>query len=100
MSENFVAFSDAYQKFSIDLLQGQAMKIDYPKAIVKLEPENAPAEITHKRVTVRFAKPIPAIIGADMKIYGPFAAEDVASVPAENAKILVKQGLAEVVEVP
>jgi DNA replication initiation complex subunit (GINS family) len=30
-----------------------------------------------------------------MKIYGPFKAEDVASVPAGNAKILIKQGLAE-----
>jgi DNA replication factor GINS len=48
---------------------------------------------------VRFLKPIPAIIGGDMKTYGPFAAEDVASVPAENARILVKQGLAVVVEV-
>jgi len=34
-----------------------------------------------------------------MKTYGPFMVEDVASVPLENAKILVKQGLAEVVEV-
>jgi DNA replication initiation complex subunit (GINS family) len=34
----------------------------------------------------------------DMKTYGPFMVEDVASVPVENAKILVKQGLAENVE--
>jgi DNA replication initiation complex subunit (GINS family) len=42
---------------------------------------------------------VPAIIGSDMKTYGPFEAEDIASLPAENAKILVKQGLAEKVEV-
>ena len=48
---------------------------------------------------LRFLKAIPSIIGADMKTYGPFAAEDVASVPADNAKILVKQGLAVVVDV-
>jgi DNA replication initiation complex subunit (GINS family) len=33
-----------------------------------------------------------------MKTYGPFLVEDVASVPVENAKILIKQGLAELVE--
>ena len=34
-----------------------------------------------------------------MKPYGPFKVEDVASLPANNAKILVKQGLAVLVEV-
>jgi DNA replication initiation complex subunit (GINS family) len=33
-----------------------------------------------------------------MKTYGPFKAEDIASLPVENAKILIKQGLAERVE--
>ena len=35
-----------------------------------------------------------------MKTYGPFLAEDVGSVPVENAQILIKRGLAEAVEVP
>ena len=52
----------------------------------------------HKRVALRFIKEIPAVIGSDMKTYGPFMVEDVASVPVENAKILIKQGLAELVE--
>jgi len=51
-----------------------------------------------KRV-LRFLKEIPAIIGADMKTYGPFQPQDVASLPAENAKILTKQGIAVEVEV-
>jgi DNA replication initiation complex subunit (GINS family) len=33
-----------------------------------------------------------------MKTYGPFKVEDVASLPIENAKVLIKQGLAEKVE--
>ena len=57
------------------------------------------AQASHKRVTLRFVKNIPAIIGADMKTYGPFIVEDVASLPVENAKMLVKQGLAVLVEV-
>ena len=59
----------------------------------------AKARKPNKRVTLRFLKDIPAVVGADMKTYGPFLAEDVGSVPAENAKILVKRGLAEAVEV-
>ena len=38
-------------------------------------------------------------MGLDMKTYGPFMVEDVASLPVENAKMLVKQGLAVLVEV-
>jgi DNA replication initiation complex subunit (GINS family) len=83
--ESFVAFTDAYQKFAKDLMQGQTAKVD--------------AEVSHKRMTLRFTKSIPAIIGLDMKTYGPFMVEDVASLPVENAIILVKQGLAVSVEV-
>jgi DNA replication factor GINS len=81
----FLSFTEAYQKFAKKLLQGQVLKVDVEKA--------------RKRVALRFLKAIPAVIGADLKTYGPFMAEDVASVPVENAKILVKRGLAEVVEV-
>jgi DNA replication initiation complex subunit (GINS family) len=56
-------------------------------------------EKVHRRVVLRFVKPVPAVIGADMKTYGPFLVEDVASLPVENAKILVKQGFAQMVEV-
>ncbi|MEM1539917.1 MAG: hypothetical protein QXJ07_00830 [Candidatus Bathyarchaeia archaeon] len=48
-----------------------------------------------KTAVLRFLKDAPAIIGKDMKVYGPFKAEDIASVPLENAKILVGHGLAE-----
>jgi DNA replication factor GINS len=52
-----------------------------------------------RKSVLRFVQPVPGIIGADMKPYGPFKPEDVASVPVENAKVLVKQGLAVEVEV-
>jgi DNA replication initiation complex subunit (GINS family) len=66
-------------------MQGQTAKVE--------------AEVSHKRMTLRFAKSTPTIIGLDMKTYGPFMVEDVASLPVENAKILIKQGLAVLVEV-
>jgi DNA replication factor GINS len=81
----FLPFAETYQGFAKSLLQGQELKVA--------------SEMPHKRVALRFIKAIPGVIGSDMKTYGPFMAEDVASLPVENAKILVKQGLAEVVEV-
>ena len=117
MSENFVAFTGAYQKFSEELLQGQAQMPEKPVTVQVQAPiptvtikaptaQAQPAPITvklitessHKRAVLRFTKNIPGIVGADMKTYGPFVAEDVASLPVENAKMLVKQGLAVLVE--
>lgn len=56
-------------------------------------------DLRRKRIAVRTLKDVPAVVGADMKTYGPFKAEDVASLPVENAKILVNQNLAEKVEI-
>jgi DNA replication factor GINS len=55
--------------------------------------------LKRKRIALRLLKDVPAIIGADMKPYGPFKTEDVASLPLENAKIFIKQNLAEKVEI-
>ena len=51
-----------------------------------------------KKKLVRFLQEIPAIIGADMKTYGPFKPENIATLPSENARILIKQGAAVEVE--
>ena len=84
----FLSFSEAYHGFVKRLLLGQVLEVGVAKAP---HPQG--------RVALRFLKAIPAIVGVDMKTYGPFLAEDVGSVPVENAKGLVKRGLAEVVEV-
>jgi DNA replication factor GINS len=76
---------ESFQTLLKNILSGRL-----PQVEVKHEPK--------KRV-LRFLKEIPAIIGADMKTYGPFKPEDVASLPLENAKILTKQGIAVEVEV-
>lgn len=51
-----------------------------------------------KRVLLRFLQEIPAIIGSDMRTYGPFKAEDIATLPTENARLLVGKGIAVEVE--
>ena len=70
----------------------------FAKDIVRGQLPTAKVEEIHKRVALRFLKEVPAIIGADMKTYGPFQVEDLATLPLENTKILIKQGLAEKVE--
>jgi DNA replication initiation complex subunit (GINS family) len=81
---SFVSFAESYHEFSDKLLRGQ----------VSSQGLKARAGKARKRVVLRFITAVPAVIGADMKTYGPFMVEDVASVPVENADILVKQGLA------
>jgi len=54
--------------------------------------EALPAPIEH--VKVRFLKEIPAIVGADMKTYGPFKEGEIAELPKPNAEALIKQEVA------
>jgi len=49
---------------------------------------------------IRFLKAVPAIIGIDMKTYGPFQLEDMVAIPVENAENLIRRGLAKEVEIP
>ncbi len=49
---------------------------------------------TKRAVTVRFTRRVEERVGFDMKRYGPFEAEDVASIPADSAEVLVSGGAA------
>jgi len=51
-------------------------------------------ELAHRRemnrnVVLRFIKPVSELMGADLRRYGPFKPNDLASLPAANADILV-----------
>ncbi|MDV3278254.1 MAG: hypothetical protein LYZ69_07295 [Nitrososphaerales archaeon] len=50
-----------------------------------------------RSTTVRFVKHVNELVGLDMRRYGPFEPEDLASLPAANADVLVASG--EAVEV-
>ena len=77
--------AETYQAFLKDILKGHPSRIE--------------KEEKSKKVLLRFVQEIPAIVGSDMKTYGPFEPEDIATLPSENARILVKQGVAVEVEV-
>jgi len=47
-----------------------------------------------RSVVVRFLKPIDKIMGTDLHTYGPFEAEDVATLPFENASALIGKKIA------
>ena len=45
-------------------------------------------------MVLRFIQEIPALVGSDLKTYGPFEPEDIATLPPENARVLIKQKIA------
>lgn len=47
-----------------------------------------------RSIVVRFLKPIDQIVGSDLEKYGPFDAEDVATLPFENATALIGKKIA------
>src|SRR5918996_1574795 len=64
-------------------------------ALVKGRPkvlESISARVRSKQIVVRFLKPIEAFVGIDMNKYGPYAQEDVASLPFENARSIIDGG--------
>jgi DNA replication factor GINS len=79
--------AEVYDKVLKDVVEGRTPSLE-------VETAQKP-----KRILIRFLREIPAIAGIDMKVYGPFKPEDIASIPAENAEMLVKQGVAVRVEI-
>ena len=47
-----------------------------------------------RSIVVRFLKPMDQIMGTDLQSYGPFDAEDVATLPFENARSLIGKKIA------
>ena len=63
---------------------------------VTIESEVPKKEINY--LLVRFLDKTPALVGIDLKNYGPFQKEDVANLPEKNAKILIFEKFAEKIE--
>ncbi|MCP8308187.1 MAG: hypothetical protein H3Z54_05765 [archaeon] len=75
-------FDRRWKKVGLAIKKGQPSKLD---AISE--------ELSSRFTIVRFLQPTPSIIGIDLKKYGPFNKEDVAIIPSENAKPLIKQNI-------
>lgn len=57
------------------------------------------AESTSRSLMIRFIEDHPQISGVDLRTYGPFKADDLAALPAENARALIRRNKAELVSV-
>ncbi len=82
--EEILSLSEAHYAFSKDILHGHL-------SIEK--------DVRNTMVVLRFVQEIPALVGSDLKTYGPFMPEDIATLPPENARVLIKQGVAVEVDV-
>lgn len=89
------------QLFS-DFAQGNQITIEQEEKIPRTHiPRLIPSKSRGESdfIVLRFHKPLPAIMGIDLKAYGPFKPEDVASIPRENALNLIRRGLAKEVDI-
>jgi DNA replication factor GINS len=84
------------EKYILDGKRDLNKRIDeVMTALVKGRPkvlESISARMRSKQIVVRFLKPIEAFVGIDMKKYGPYSQEDVASLPFENARSIIDGG--------
>ncbi len=48
--------------------------------------------------TVAFLQQLPQFVGIDMGYYGPYRQGDIATVPEDNARLLIEKGAAEIIE--
>jgi len=67
---------------------------------VRVESSNVDTPLVEVDLTVvRFLQDSPEIVGVDLKMYGPYKKEDVASLPKQNAEAFIKQGAAKSIDV-
>ena len=74
------SLAETYHSFSRNVLRGQLSNIG----------KDAESDVK----VLRFIKEIPGLVGSDMQTYGPFGPEDIATLPSDNARVLIKQGVA------
>lgn len=86
------------EKYVLDgMRESQGRIDDIVAATVKGRPkvlESISARMRSKQIVVRFLKSTEVFVGVDMGKYGPFQQEDVASLPFENARLIIEGGAA------
>ena len=118
--QNLVGSIKGYKKVkAISIFEGQEIpepeepiqieddtvpEIDVSKSIKKEEPEITETIIRQEKeelyfMLLRFIKNTPPLVGIDLINYGPFEKEDLASMPSQNAKILLLEKFAEKVDI-
>lgn len=86
------------EKFILDALEERHERINIVLSATIRGKTKFLESITQKHKTklmvVRFLQDVDALVGADLEKYGPFKAEDIATIPYENAQALIAQDAA------
>ena len=80
MYEMALPLAESYCAFSKNILHGHLSVVTQ--------------EMKQQICVLRFVQEIPALVGSDMKTYGPFMPEDIATLPIENARIFLRKKMA------
>ncbi len=88
IAKGLLSLRDGFDSLSESVLQGRSYHI-----------EKVSTSDLSRPILVRFLQDMPSIVGPDARIYGPFKAEDITTLPIENAESLIKRGVALRVEV-
>jgi len=75
---------------AVDLLQKHADSL----AASSAKKHEIPEKKEERLVKIRMLKPMPGIVGSDLKNYGPFKEDDVLDLPESNALLLIKHDFA------
>ncbi len=93
--------TQSYQDFEYQETNQDLINKTKPNSIPALEPNEITENIQKLKknqdvdyILIRFTKNIPALVGRDLKIYGPFNIQDICSLPVQNASILIEENAA------
>jgi len=94
--EDMLEFEKNMFEEMVKLLKNYRNDVFYGKKEKKIEEVKVEKEKKeeNRKVLIRIVEKIPPFVGVDMKNYGPYEKSDVAFIPEENAKVLIKKNLA------
>jgi DNA replication initiation complex subunit (GINS family) len=72
----------------------QALRTSAFEGLEGLILESLSKEVRSKQIVIMFLKPMEQFMGVDFNKYGPFLKEDIAALPAENARSLIESKIA------
>ncbi len=86
------------EKFILDSQEDQKERIDMILSAIINGKSNFLESLAQnhktKKIVVRFLNQVDEIVGVDLEKYGPFKAEDIATIPYENAQALIAKNVA------
>ncbi len=83
-----------YFMFISNILEGKIIgEIEKELRSIKID------EFKKEKIAVRILENLPAIVGTDMKVYGPFKKGDIVVLPSKNVETLIKRNKAKIIKV-